>query len=90
MRGLEVDGVFCKGESDISVHVVEFYKKLYQETESWQPIVDGLDFACLDETESLLLEREFDKDETIAVLRESNGDKVLWLNGFTVAFSQKC
>lgn len=48
---------------------MEFYKKLYQETESWRPIVDGLDFACLDETESLLPEREVDKDEIIAVLR---------------------
>lgn len=90
MRGLEVDGVFYEGESDIRDHAVELYKKLYQETKSWRPIVDGLDFACLDETESLLLEREFDKDEIIAVLRESKGDKVLGSNGFTVAFFQKC
>lgn len=32
MRGLEVDGVFYEGESDIRDQAVEYYQKLYQET----------------------------------------------------------
>ena len=35
--------------------MVGFYKSLYQEPEAWRPIVDGLDFASLDESDRFSL-----------------------------------
>nr|XP_023926603.1 uncharacterized protein LOC112038023 [Quercus suber] len=63
MRGVEVDGIMYKAESNIQDQVVGFYKSLYQEPEDWKPTVDGLDFASLDEFDRLSLEREFDREE---------------------------
>ena len=67
-----------------------FYKSLYQEPEAWRPTIDGLDFASLDESNRFSLEREFDRGEIIAALREAEGDKAPGPDGFTIAFFQKC
>ena len=77
-------------ESAIQDQVVGFYKSLYQETESWRPTIDGLEFANLDEIDRLTLEREFEKEEIIAALQEAKGDKAPGPDGFTMAFFQKC
>ena len=90
MRGVEVDGILYEAESDIQEQVVGFYKSLYQEPEDWRPTIDGLDFARLDEVDRLSLEREFDREEIIAALREAEGDKAPGRDGFTIAFFQKC
>ena len=58
IRGVEVDGVLFEEESDVMDQVVDFYKRLYQELETWRPTIDGLEFACLDKTERSMLERE--------------------------------
>ncbi|XP_075649937.1 uncharacterized protein LOC142620458 [Castanea sativa] len=90
MRGVEVEGILYEEESAIHDQVVGFYKSLYQETESWRPNIDGLEFANLDETDRIALEMEFEKEEIIATLREAKGDKAPGLYGFTMAFFQKC
>jgi len=56
----------------------------------WRPTMDGLDFACIGEDDRLSLEREFSKEEVTQVLAEMEGDKALGLDGFTMAFFQKC
>ena len=48
--------------------------------------MDGLDFACIEEDESLSLEKEFTKEEVIQVLREMKGDKTPSPDGFTMDF----
>ena len=90
MRGVEVNGIMYEAESDIQDQVVGFYKSLYQEPEDSRPTVDGLDFASLDESNRLSLEREFDREEIIAALWEAGGDKALGPDGFTISFFQKC
>ena len=70
--------------------MVGFYKSLYQETESWRPTIDGLEFANLDKTDRLTLEMEFEKEEIIAALWEAKGDKAPSPDDFTMAFFQKC
>ena len=90
MRGVEVDGIIYEADSNIQDQVVGFYKSLYQEPEDWRPTVNGLDFASLDEFDRLSLEREFDREEIIAALKEAEGDKAPGPNGFTIAFFQKC
>ena len=77
-------------DREVQDPVVEFYKNLYQEPESWRPTIDGLEFACLDEFERLSLEREFDKEEILTVLKEAEGDKAPEPDGFTMGFFQKC
>ena len=54
-----MDGVLFEDELDDTDHVVDFYKRLYQEPEAWRPTIDGLEFACLDKIERSTLEREF-------------------------------
>lgn len=54
------------------------------------PTINGLEFASLDESNQLSLEKEFEKAEIIAALREAKGDKAPSPNGFTMAFFQKC
>lgn len=44
----------------------------------------------MDEFDRFSLEREFDREEIIAALREAEGDKAPGPNGFTIAFFQKC
>ena len=83
-------GVQYKDESDITDQVVDFYKKLYRESETWRPTIDWLEFACLDETKRSMLEREFEKEEIIEAFMEAEGDKTLGPNGFYMAFFQKC
>ena len=70
--------------------MVRFYKSLYQEPDDWRPTVDGLDFASLDESDRLSLERKFDREEIIAALREAKSDEAPGPDGFTIAFFQKC
>ena len=64
--------------------MVQFYQDLYTGANSWHPIVDGLDFACIGEDERLSLEREFSKKVT-QVLMEMEGDKAPSPDGFTNA-----
>ena len=85
-----MDGVLFEEESDVTDQVVDFYKRLYQELETWRPIIDGLEFAFLDKTERSMLEREFEKEEIIEALKEVEGDKAPGPDGFTMAFFQKC
>lgn len=55
-------------------------------TSRQRPTVDSIDFACLDETDRQSLERKFDRDEVIQVLKEVEGDKAPWLDGVPMAF----
>ena len=50
---VEVEGVLYEDDREVQDLVVEFYRNLYQELESWRPTIDGLEFACLDEFEGL-------------------------------------
>lgn len=70
--------------------MVAFYKNLYQEPESWRPTVDGLEFVRLDDSDWFSLEREFEREEIIVAFQEAEGDKAPGLDGFTMAFFQKC
>ena len=41
---LEVDGVIYEDESEMADQAIQFYKKVYKETEEWRPCVEGLEF----------------------------------------------
>jgi hypothetical protein len=88
--GLEVDGVYYEEEAAMRDHVVQFYENMFCEDEEWRPHVDGLPFASIGENERVVLERRFDKEEIVQVLKDFQGDKAPGPDGFTMAFSQKC
>uniref|UniRef100_A0A2N9H3D8 Reverse transcriptase domain-containing protein n=1 Tax=Fagus sylvatica TaxID=28930 RepID=A0A2N9H3D8_FAGSY len=90
MDKVVVDGVVYEEESEIREKVVHFYESLYQESETWRPMVDGLEFDGITATESALLERKFGKDEVLQVVKDLQGDKAPGPDGFTMAFFQKC
>jgi hypothetical protein len=90
MDKVVVDGVVYEEESEIREKVVHFYESLYQESESWRPTMDGLEFDGITTTESELLEHKFEKDEVLQVLKDLQGDKAPGPDGFTMAFFQKC
>ena len=58
---LEVDGVIYEEDSEVADQVVQFYKKLYTETEEWRPFVKGLEFDQIDGLEREWLEQRFAK-----------------------------
>ena len=89
IRSVEVDGMLYEDKSGVLDQLMDFYKKIYQKPESWRPTIDGLEFDCLDETERLSLEREFEKEEILEALKEDEGDKEPGPNGFTMAFLPK-
>ena len=42
-----------------------FIRIYIRSLKSLRPTIDGLDFACLDETKRISLEKEFDKEEIL-------------------------
>ena len=65
MDKVDVDGVVFEEESEIQEKVVHFYESLYQESETWRPTMDGLEFDVITANESAVLKRKFDKDEVL-------------------------
>ncbi len=68
--GLEVDGVYYEEEVEMRDHVVQFYQNMFCETEEWRPHVDGLHFASISGEERDVLERRFEKEEIMQVLKD--------------------
>ena len=87
---IEVDGIRYDEESDIREQIVQFYSSLYQENEVWRPDVDGLSFATIEEVDCRMLERRFEKEEVLGVIKEMQGDKAPGPDGFTMGFFQHC
>uniref|UniRef100_A0A2N9HB87 Reverse transcriptase domain-containing protein n=1 Tax=Fagus sylvatica TaxID=28930 RepID=A0A2N9HB87_FAGSY len=65
LGSLEVDGRIFEDKEDIKVQVDQFYHSLYQESESWRPEADGLEFDSIDLVDRGLMERPFDREEVL-------------------------
>jgi hypothetical protein len=90
IEALVVDGQLTDDRTVIQDHIVEFYKKLYSEQYQWRPKADDLSFLSIDEDDRIWMECEFEEDEIWAVIQNFKGNKALGLDGFTMAFFQKC
>ena len=66
--------------------VVQFYKKMYKEIEEWRPFVEGLEFDQIEGLERDWLERRFENEEILRVVKELEGDKAPCPDGFSMAF----
>ena len=87
---LEVDGVMYEDELEMADQVVQFYKNLYKETDEWRPFVEGLEFDQIEGIERDWLERRFEREEILQVVKELEGDKAPSPDGFTMAFYHHC
>ena len=65
LGSLEFEGCVFEDKEDIKTQVEQFYHSLYQESESWRPEADGLDFDAIDPNDRDLLERPFDREEVV-------------------------
>jgi hypothetical protein len=53
-RRKSIDSLLIDGTTnrlEIHEHVVQFYQKLFTEQFNWRPVVDGLSFNSIDESE---------------------------------------
>jgi hypothetical protein len=90
MENLEVKGVVYEENQAIRDQAVQFYNSLYQEHEAWRSKFDELPLDSIREVDWILLERQFEREEILDVLRFANGDKAPGPDGFTMAFFQHC
>jgi hypothetical protein len=49
---LLIEGTLSTNRVEISKYIVQFYKRLYTKQFSWRPLVDGLSFDSIGETEA--------------------------------------
>ena len=87
---LEVDGIIYEDDSEMTDQVVQFYKNLYKDTEEWRPFVEGLEFDQIEGLERDWLERRFENEEILHVVKELEGDKAPSPDGFSMAFYHHC
>jgi hypothetical protein len=48
---------------------------LFTEHFNWQPKLDGLSFDSIDEVDAIWLERAFEKEDVLEVVKAMNSDK---------------
>jgi len=78
-------GDIPSNQTEIGEHVVKFYQKLFSESCRWRPMVDGISFDSISESEASCLERAFE-EEVRKVVSVMNGDKASGPDGFSMAF----
>uniref|UniRef100_A0A2N9GTW6 Reverse transcriptase domain-containing protein n=1 Tax=Fagus sylvatica TaxID=28930 RepID=A0A2N9GTW6_FAGSY len=87
---LLVNEVLTTDQSEIGAGLVNFYKQLFSDDEVRRPLLDGLVFSSLDESDRDLLDQPFTEKEVWGVVRNMAGDKAPGPNGFSLAFFQSC
>lgn len=74
----------------IKGHIVNFYEKPFREEYSWRPKLYGLDFGQLNQLCAEWLERTFDEEEILYVVRGMVRDEALGPDRFSMVFFQDC
>jgi hypothetical protein len=78
-------------QTEIGVHIVQFYQKLFTEQCRWRPMVDGISFDFVLESEASWLDRAFEEEEEVRkVVSAMVKDKAPSLDGFSMVFFQAC
>ena len=84
------DGELLYGEEVIAEEITTFFSRLYSSSHPRFRGIDGIDWSPIIINEAENLERPFEEEEVKKVVFESDGNKSLGLDGFTLAFFQKC
>lgn len=87
---LEIDGDFTDDKNLIRNNILEFYKDLFSEKESWRPSWNCSELASISDQEKEWLERPFDEIEVTRVVKMVEGDKAPDPDGFNMCFFKRC
>lgn len=68
--------------------MTEFYKKLYNESESWRPSFVMTDCPRINQEEQEWMQRPFSEEEVVHILKLCDGDKAPGPDGFLYFFSR--
>ncbi len=77
-------------QEKIGEGLVNFYSHLFTDDEVRHPLLDGLAFSSIDETDRTCLDRSFTEEEVVGVVKDMAGDKSPGPDGFSMAFFPKC
>lgn len=87
---LRIGGVRVDNEEEIKTHVEENFRNLFWDDRPLRPEVEWLHLSQLGEGQAKWLERPFEEEEVKKVVWMLEGDKVLGLDGFMLAFYKTC
>ena len=85
---IKINGSWIVEEKEIQEAVVSTFQHLLLDPGGWTPSVDGLVFDRLEGEEAARLEEPFSVKEVVSTLFYLSGDKVLRLDGYSLAFWQ--
>ncbi|CAN4090148.1 unnamed protein product [Withania somnifera] len=66
--------------------MIEFYKKLYTETEVWRPSFEFVNCPRISQEEQQWLQRPFSEAEVLNIVKQCDGDKAPGPDGFSMSF----
>ena len=84
------NGELIYGENDIAMEINTFFSRLYSSSHPRFRGIDGIAWSPIIVNDAKDLERPFEEEEVKKVVFDSDGNKSLGLDGFTLAFFQKC
>jgi hypothetical protein len=90
IESVSINGSLSSDANEINAHIVQFYTQLFTKSCSRRPIPDGLLFKSIGSEESLWLERDFEENEVLEVIKELQGDKSPGPDGFSLSFMRTC
>lgn len=85
IEALSIDGLVSFDQSAITEHIVKYYDR-FSTSFSWRPKLDSLVFDSIDVKEALWLERSFEENEVLEVVKGRNSSKALGLMVFLWLF----
>lgn len=58
---------------DMNAKIVDFYERLFTETESWRPKMDNMVFPMISDIDRAWMERDFEREKVLCALRGYGG-----------------
>ncbi|WMV18956.1 hypothetical protein MTR67_012341, partial [Solanum verrucosum] len=87
---LNVNGEAVKSPEVIKKAIVDFYRELNIETETWRPSGNCRGGHIISEEDNLMLQKEFEDQEIWESVKLCAGDKAPGPDGYTMAFFTHC
>ncbi|WMV08457.1 hypothetical protein MTR67_001842 [Solanum verrucosum] len=87
---LLVRGEEIKDPEQIKISMIEFYKNLYTELESWRPAFAIANCPRISQEDQEWLQRPFTEAEVLGIFKQCDGDKAPGPDGFTMRFYKEC
>lgn len=91
----DIDGLIIKEEEAkdpqaIKVNIIDYYKKLYTESELWRPSFEFVNCPRISQEEQDWLQRPFTEEEVLNIIKQCDGDKVPGPDGYTMSCFKVC